>query len=250
MGKKTEKSFRSVLLGLTGASMFLGLILLIVGAVMVSGYSVFLDFITGRYLESAVFILVMGVIVICVSTIGFYAALNSHYCMMTTFLSIMVVVILCELVAAVTTFALNNEKSHDMGMRRKLKESLEMYGSDSSPDQTAAWDLIQTELKCCGLNDVNDYSSSSFTTQMGHLPRSCCGPLELDRLGEAELCKPDTPSRYKAGCGVALKSFLSGKCGVLGGMAVIVALVQIIIIVGASVLVRKWKVPGQCYPCY
>ena len=74
MGKKTDKSVRSVLLGLTGASMFLGLILLIVGAVMVSGYSVFLDFITGRYLESAVFILVMGVIVICVSTIGKYYA--------------------------------------------------------------------------------------------------------------------------------------------------------------------------------
>ena len=62
--------------------------------------------------------------------------------------------------------------------------------------------------------------------------------------------RPDTASRYKAGCVVALKSFLSGKCGVLGAMAVIVALVQIIIIAGASVLVSKWKVPGQCYPCY
>ena len=68
--KKTEKSFRNILLGLTGASLVLGLVLLIVGAVMVSGYNVFLDFITGRYSESATFILVMGVIVICVSTIG------------------------------------------------------------------------------------------------------------------------------------------------------------------------------------
>ena len=70
MGKKTEKSFRGLLLGLTGASMFLGVILLIVGAVVVSGYSVYLDFITGRYLESAVFILVMGIVVIIVSAIG------------------------------------------------------------------------------------------------------------------------------------------------------------------------------------
>ena len=68
--KKTEKSFRNILLGLTGASLLLGLVLLIVGAVMVSGYNVFLDFITGRYRESAAFILAMGVIVICVSTIG------------------------------------------------------------------------------------------------------------------------------------------------------------------------------------
>ena len=74
MGKRTEKSVRGILLGLTGASMFLGVILLVVGAVMVSGYSVFLDFITGRYLESAVFILVMGIIVICVSACGKFSA--------------------------------------------------------------------------------------------------------------------------------------------------------------------------------
>ena len=74
MGKRTEKSVRGILLGLTGASIFLGVILLVVGAVMVSGYSVFLDFITGRYLESAVFILVMGIIVICVSACGRFSA--------------------------------------------------------------------------------------------------------------------------------------------------------------------------------
>ena len=49
---------------------------------------------------------------------------------------------------------------------------------------------------------------------------------------------------------MALKSLLSRKVGVVGAMAVIVAIVQITIIVGASVLVSKWKVPGQCYPCY
>eukprot|EP00092_Neocalanus_flemingeri_P107920 GFUD01138537.1.p1 GENE.GFUD01138537.1~~GFUD01138537.1.p1 ORF type:complete len:252 (-),score=71.17 GFUD01138537.1:30-785(-) len=250
MGKKTETSFRGILLGLTGASMVLGVILLTVGSVVVSGYSVYLDFITGRYLESAVFILVMGIVVVTVSAIGFYAALKSHYCMMTTFLIIMVLAILCELIAAVTTFALNGEKSHEMGMRKKLKESLDMYGSPTSPQQTKSWDLIQTELHCCGLNDVNDYSRSSFTNQTGYLPESCCGPLQLDKFGEPEKCRPDTPSRHKAGCVIALKSLLVRKVGVVGAMAVIVAIVQITIIVGASVLVSKWKVPGQCYPCY
>ena len=55
--------------------MFLGVILLIAGAVVVSGYSVYLDFITGRYMESAVFILVMGIVVIAVSAIGKYQAM-------------------------------------------------------------------------------------------------------------------------------------------------------------------------------
>jgi len=250
MGKRTEKSFRGLLLGLTGVSMFLGVILMIVGAVVVSGYSVYLDFITGRYMESAVFILVMGIIVIAVSAIGFYAALKFHFCMMSTFLTIMVLSILCELIAAVTTFALNGEQSHQMGMRKKLRESLEMYGSPTSPDQTAAWDHIQTELHCCGLQDAKDYTSSSFSSQTGDLPVSCCGPLQLDNFGEPEKCRPETPSIHKVGCVVALKSFLSRKCGLVGAMVVVVAMVQIAIIVGASVLVKKWKVPGHCYPCY
>ena len=109
--------------------------------------------------------------------------------MMSTFLTLMVLAILCELIAAVTTFALNGEQSHQMGMRRKLKESLEMYGSPTSPDQTAAWDLIQTELHCCGLQDVNDYSSSNYTSQTGHLPVSCCGPLQLNKFGEPDKCR-------------------------------------------------------------
>jgi len=249
--KRTEKSFRNVLLGLTGVSLLLGLVLLIVGSVMVSGYNVFLDFITGRYKESAVFILVMGLIVICISSIGFSAALKSHYCMMATFLSIMVIAIICELVASVTIFALNNEKSHDLGMRRKLKKSLEMYGSDSSPEQTDAWDVIQTELQCCGLVGVEDYATSTFLSQTGQqLPRSCCGPLQIDTLGQIEHCRRETASRHQTGCLTALKSFLSSKCGVMGAIAVVVAIMQITIIVGASVLVKKWKVPGHCYPCY
>ena len=109
--------------------------------------------------------------------------------MMATFLSLMVVAIICELVASVTIFGLNNERSYDLGMRKKLKKSLEMYGSDSAPDQTDAWDLIQTELQCCGLAGVEDYTSSTYLAQTGQLPISCCGPLQLDTLGQAEPCR-------------------------------------------------------------
>ena len=112
MGKRTEKSVRGILLGLTGASIFLGVILLVVGAVMVSGYSVFLDFITGRYLESAVFILVMGIIVICVSACGkFSAKRKKEKKLFFTLLNIrdkLQYTILQLLVSKVDTFALNN----------------------------------------------------------------------------------------------------------------------------------------------
>ena len=60
-----------------------------------------------------------------------------------------------------------------------------------------------------------------------------------------------TASLHKVGCADALKNFLSRKSGALGGMAMGVACFQITIIVGASILVRKWSnSPDHCYPCY
>jgi len=252
MGNSTEESFRKVLLGLTGLSLALGILLLIFGAFMVSGYNIYLDFITGRYLESAVFILIVGIIVIIVSIIGFVASLKFNFCLMTTFLAIMIVVVISEIITAITCFALSvGEGSHKMGMRKMLKESIEMYGSVANPYQTDAWDRIQTELSCCGLTDSKDYEGTPFFISTQRLPRSCCGPLALDTLGVAEACRFSTASLHKVGCADALKNFLSRKSGALGGMAMGVACFQITIIVGASVLVRKWRnSPDHCYPCY
>ena len=44
--------------------------MMVVGCVMLSQYSVFLDFVTPRYTETAVFLLVIGVLTIAVSATG------------------------------------------------------------------------------------------------------------------------------------------------------------------------------------
>ena len=61
---------RRILLFLTASSSLLGLVLLVVGAVTLAEYSVFLDFVTPRYTETAVFLLVMGVIIVGISALG------------------------------------------------------------------------------------------------------------------------------------------------------------------------------------
>jgi len=249
------KLFRCVLLLLTGGSLLLGLVLLIVGFVMISGYNVFLDFITGSYKESAVGILVMGVIVVCISSLGFYAALKSHSYTMAIFLICMVLAIICELLAS-ATIQLTKEKSQDLGMQKKLRNYIHMYGSDSFKDQTDAWDLIQTELECCGLAGVEDYANSTFLSQTGQLPRSCCGPLQIvdsryiwPDIDKIEPCRKETASRYQTGCLLALKSLFSSKDVVFGVIAVVGSIMQTTIIVGATVLVNKWKLPGYSFPC-
>jgi len=245
----TEDTCRVFLLALTGFSGSLGFILFISGCVVTSQYNLFLDFITGSYTESSVFLLLIGIVVITVSALGFYASLKSDYILMTTFLTIMVFCVISEVIGSITMFALNKDGRQQMELRNRLISSLEQYDVDTDT-LTDAWDIIQTDLQCCGVTGQQDYQTSPFFIKKNQLPISCCGLLELDTMGHAEKCIKTTKSLHTTGCHEAMGEFLRGKMGVLGGVAAAVALLQITIISGASVLIKKWDVPSHCYPCY
>ena len=61
---------RKLLIGITILSILLGLIMMVMGCIMLSQYSVFLDFVTTRYTETAVFLLVIGLLTMAVSGTG------------------------------------------------------------------------------------------------------------------------------------------------------------------------------------
>ena len=61
---------RKLLIGITSFSILLGFIMMVVGCIMLSQYSVFLDFVTPRYTETAVFLLVIGLLTMAVSGTG------------------------------------------------------------------------------------------------------------------------------------------------------------------------------------
>ena len=196
-GKVEGEKRRKMLAGITIASIVLGLVMLVVGSVLLAQYSIFLDFVTSRYTETAVFLLVMGIVIMVVSAIGdylppppcpgLYAALNFHFCLMTTFLVIMVAAVVMEVIASVTFFALNNDPSVQADTRLMLRRSLQtwMEGGHSEQDQFQTWNLIQVELQCCGLEGALDYSPNS------PLPASCCAALRVTLAGTE-------PCRYHA----------------------------------------------------
>ena len=255
--KMTEEACRNFLLGLTSFSGSLGLIIFITGCVVTANYNLLLDFITGRYPESSVFMIIIGITTVAVSALGkryntlmalfsfnlsagFYASLRFHYTMMMTFLAVMILSIICEVVGSITMFALNQDPSQQMILRERMQDSLKEYDRHN-----ITWDMVQTDLQCCGVINHQDYPSQ-FTS----LPISCCGPLKLDSMNQAEDCKPDTASLHTRGCYEALEEYLKSKMGVLGGIAAGAAVLQISTISAAAVLVSKWSRPASCYPCY
>ena len=68
--RTTEDTARVFLLAITGFCGTLGIILFITGCVITSQYNLLLDFITGKYTESSIFLILLGLIVTTVSAIG------------------------------------------------------------------------------------------------------------------------------------------------------------------------------------
>lgn len=69
-GKVEGERRRKLLVALTVVSVLLGLVLVVVGSVLLARYNVFLDFVTPRYTETAIFLLVMGILIIGISVVG------------------------------------------------------------------------------------------------------------------------------------------------------------------------------------
>merc|ERR1712179_744168 len=121
--------------------------MLIVGAVLLAQYNVFVDFVTAKHTETAVFLLVM------------------------------------EIIAGVTFFALNNDPAVESSSREMLKKTLQRYGqAGNRPANEKAWILIQTELQCCGLEGPEDYPDREGLP----LPASCCARLDTGVSGKTE----------------------------------------------------------------
>ena len=139
------------------------------------------------------------------------------------------------------------------------------------------WQLTewwQVELHCCGLSGPEDYPAR------GPLPASCCSALWINVVMVEEcrcqlrlrtllnliLSKERDAHCAQRGLSESISCLSweksgSNRCRYLkhlthlfssfsGAVSVIAALLQILVIYASSTLVKKWRIPGQCYPCY
>lgn len=66
------------------------------------------------------------------------------------------------------------------------------------------------QLQCCGDTSANSWN--------GNIPSSCCE-------GMPKVCTID--KAFTVSCSVRLKEFLQSKAGILGGVAVGIAIIQV-----------------------
>ncbi|XP_077097030.1 leukocyte surface antigen CD53 [Siphateles boraxobius] len=107
---------------------------------------------------------IIGIIITCVSFLGFLGALKENRCLLISFFILLFILMLAEL--AVACILLMYEKNIndliDKDLKTGLQNSINKRKNSTAEDD---WDTVQKTFQCCGI--------SNFTEWSNHVPKSC-----------------------------------------------------------------------------
>lgn len=140
--------------------------------------------ISGLPLDPVAPILFIGGLVFFVAFFGCVGALRENICMLTFFSYVLVVALLFELCIAFGSVLLSDT------FREKIEstmfDSIVHYRDD--PDLHNIVDWVQEEFKCCGVNNLDDWSINEYFNCSNNNP-------SMERCGVPySCCKPDNTS--------------------------------------------------------
>lgn len=132
------------------------------------------------YTSAVYILLVVSALVVFISFFGCCGAFKENKCMLGTYFTLILAMFIVMVVGAVLGYSGDLEKS----IKDPLKSALSKYKDDATDTTTpegaykAAWNEVQKELKCCGVDDVNDWAlpgtDFQWDTAGVNKPEGCC----------------------------------------------------------------------------
>jgi len=121
------------------------------------------------YLGS-ILIIVVSSFVLLITFLGCCGALKESRCLLGTYVFCVIVLICCM----IGGIALAASGTQLVDLKTPLKDTMSDYdNSDPNDPVTQAWDGIQQEYECCGVDGPQDWSEFGNFIQ-GDVPDSCC----------------------------------------------------------------------------
>jgi len=195
------------------------------------------------YTSAAYILLVVSFLVVLISFFGCCGAIKESKCMLGTYFTLILAMFIVMVVGAVLGYSGDLEKT----VKDPLKKALLKYQDDATQESAPqlyaykeAWNEVQKELKCCGVDNVDDWEEtqgSQFNFPAGiDKPLGCC---EVEQDGDADIpagdqqdtCRrskegPDSTKYYFEGCFTKIKSKIEDNQNTVVGVAIGVVVVM------------------------
>lgn len=198
-----------------------GIAMLAIGLMDISNFNSLKSIIQGLSGVNLAFI-VAGVVVCVISFLGCCGALKENSCMVSTFMALLVLILIFEIAVGILAFQ-KRDKIEEL-VTKEAKKSLNH--TDESL-VAKAWDDIQISFKCCGAESPKDYSDMGKS-----YPESCCKvPVAKDAK-----CDENSKGFSNRGCVPEMKNFLKGHFLSIGVTAIVIGFIEVVGIIFACCL--------------
>ncbi|XP_038559098.1 leukocyte surface antigen CD53 [Micropterus salmoides] len=152
-------------------------------------------------------LLISGIVITCVSFLGFLGALKENRCLLLTFFLLLFFLMLIELTLA-CLLLVYEDKIGEL-MTKDLNNGLEKAKAKNSTRVMSDWDLLQDNFKCCGVKNFTDWGQD--------VPSSCCsGPCGK------------MPKYNEKGCLEMLKTFFEENFLTTGISVIVLCIVEVL----------------------
>lgn len=156
-------------------------------------------------------LLISGIIITCVSFLGFLGALKENRCLLLTFFLLLFFLMLVELTAACLLLMYEGtiSKLIEADLKTGLTEAKKTQGTTNST-AVNEWDWLQTNLDCCGVMNVTDWGDKK--------PASCC----------SDKCDTSNPEYREKGCLEMMKNLFEKNFLTTGISVIVLCIVEVL----------------------
>lgn len=198
-------------------------------------------FMDENYFHSSIVLMAAGGIIMLVTFFGCCGVCTENHCMLYIYGTLLSLILLVEIGGAVAALMLKDEA--DQAITKAMTDNLKDYSSDQPTKD--AWGQIQRSLKCCGINNFQDWTN---VTDVGpsDVPDSCC-VTEVDGCGKGVLTGGESAvSRiHTDGCLTTVRHVISSNVVLVGGIAAGVVVLQLIGIIVVCCLANRMREQKQ-----
>jgi small-conductance mechanosensitive channel len=212
-----------------------GGILFLLGVVLRSQLSTFLD-ITPEMSSSSPFILIgLGLIIFFIGLFAFWCTLRGHVKLLYIYSTVVFLIFVAEILLAVTV--LMKQQTYEETFKTSLNKVMQLY-----PDEPMAShvDRLQNALSCCGIDTYEDWFQTPYGSQLRQVPASCCKKTLNHTCVRTNLLKEYLQADINTdGCYSTVISAIKSNYPVFGGIIIAIALFPLIGAILACCLARQ-----------
>ena len=226
-----DSLFKTLLLIFNLAFALVGLVLIGFGVYVQVGAKDYLNFLSDNYLNTPVFIIILGAVIFLIAFFGCCGASRESKCMMYMYGFLLFIILIAQVTglsvrvlltesfiqigAGIAAFALKGDL--DDAIKTNMETGMSNYMEPGHEGVTATWDLVQDNLKCCGVEGMEDWKS--VPSLNGSYPDSCCVGGTVKDCGKQS---QDTSKFNNKGCFKTFTDFFRDNLNYVGGKTTLV----------------------------